>query len=464
MEKQPERGTRPTNPRRKVRSKMQIFKEVYLPFLILAAAVIVIVGIVVAIAAGGKEPTEPSGDGEQLQQLQQEADALLDQAAQLALRYDYDGALALLAGFRGDPAQFPELENAITEYTAAKHSMVAWTASQVPNLSFHVLIEDLEAALADPTYGRKGKNLYNRNFVTTKEFSAILPRLYDNGYVLVELSDFYITGHSSATDNDLYFETQLLLPAGKKPIMITETHCNYYSYMVDPDRDGQPDSNGAGFASKLCWDNGFYNEMVTSNGSTVTGAFDLVPILEEFIELHPDFSYQGARAILAFSGYDGIFGYRITSDRLTGSALEKERSDAAALVQKLRETGYTVACYTYGNVDYSLRSAGEIKADIQLWQQQIAPVVGETDILVFAQESDIGTSYANNAKFDILHDSGYRFFLGSAPFLSIEVKDTYVRHSRLMVTGSTLKHNSGWFAGIFDTAALLDELRGNIPQ
>lgn len=463
MEKQPERDIRPTNPRRKVRSKMQIFKEVYLPFLILAAAVIVIVGIVVAIAAGGKEPTEPSADNDLLQ-LQQEADTLLAQAALLAQSYDYDGALALLAGFQGDPAQFPKLENAITEYTAAKHSMVAWTASQVPNLSFHVLIEDLEAALSDKTYGRNGKNLYNRNFVTTKEFSAILQRLYDNGYVLVTLADFYITGHSAASDSDVYFESRLMLPAGKKPIMITETHCNYYSYMVDPDRDGQPNSDGAGFASKLCWDNGFYNEMVTANGATVTGAFDLVPILEEFIELHPDFSYQGARAILAFSGYDGIFGYRITSDDLTDTALEQERSDAAALVQKLRETGYTIACYTYGNVDYSLRSAGEIKADIQLWQQQIAPVAGETDILVFAQESDIGTSYANNEKFDILHDSGYRFFLGSAPFLSIEVQDTYVRHSRLMVTGSTLKHHSDWFADIFDTAALLDELRGTIPQ
>ena len=36
-------------------------------------------------------------------------------------------------------------------------------------------------------------------------------------------------------------------------------------------------------------------------------------VLEDFIETHPDFSYQGSKGILAFTGYDGILGYR-TSD------------------------------------------------------------------------------------------------------------------------------------------------------
>lgn len=444
---------------------MQIFKEAYLPFFIVAVAVLVIVGVVVAIASAGKEPTGPdSTDSSHAAQRQQEAAALLAQAEELALSYDYDGALALLATFQGDPANFPQLQSAIECYTIVKHSMVSWTADQVPNLSFHTLIADLSAALADPTYGKSGSNLYNRNFVTTEEFSAILQRLYDDGYVLVNLSDFYITGHSSSSGTDIHFEKQLLLPAGKKPLLLTQTHCNYYSYMVDMDRDGQPDKDGAGFACKLLWDNGFYNEMVTSNGSTVTGAFDLVPILEHFIDLHPDFSYKGARAILAFSGYDGIFGYRITSETLSGGALEQERSDAAALAQKLREAGYTVACYTYGNTDYSVRSVTEIRTDILLWQQLIAPIAGQTDILVFAREGDIGTSYQNNEKFNILYEAGYRFFLGSTPFLSHETNELFIRHNRLLVTASTLYHHGDWFEDILNTENLLSAQRGNIPD
>ncbi len=466
MEKQPTQGNLPSNPRRKTRSKMQIFKEVYLPFLILTVALITIVSIVIAIATGGKNPDETTNPNSPSQSavLTQEAAQLLEQAEQLALGYDYDGALALLESFSGNISDFPEIQNAKEQYTLIKHSMVSWSSSQVPNLSFHVLIADLSTALADPTYGENGNNRYNRNFVTIGEFSSILKRLYDNGYVLVDLSDFYDCKYSESAGKNIYIEKELLLPEGKKPIMLTETHCNYYTYMVDSNKDGQPDKGGAGFASKLCWNDGFYSERVTTNGATVTGAFDLVPLLENFIKLYPDFSYKGARAILAFSGYDGIFGYRINSDVLSQEEIQAERESAAALIQHLKDAGYTMACYTYGNVDYSVKSAQEIRADIQAWQAEIAPIVGETDILVFAQEADIGTSYENNEKFNVLYDGGYRFFLGSTPFLSREVDELYVRHNRLMVTGSTLYHHTQWFEQIFSTAGLLDPRRASIPQ
>ena len=123
-----------------------------------------------------------------------------------------------------------------------------------------------------------------------------------------------------------------------------------------------------------------------------------------------------------------------------------------------------MACYTYANTDYSVRSAAAIEEDITLWQEKIAPVVGQTNILVFARDADIGTSYTGNEKFQVLHTHGYHFFLGSTPFLSHEVKDSYVRHSRLMVTASTIEHNSQWFDGIFNTTELLDDRRGNIPK
>lgn len=466
MENQPMQGNRPSNPRRRPRSKMQIFKESYLPLLILAIAVVAIVVIVVAVSAGSKDPGPSDGpdNGSTSSSLEQEAKQLLTQAEQLALAYDYDGALAVLESFEGNIDDYPELKSAWDQYTIIKHNMVSWTADQVPNLSFHVLIADLDKALADPRYGQSGTGQYNRNFITTDEFTSILRRLYENGYVLVSLSDLYTYEYSQSAAKSVYVENVLLLPPDKKPILLTETHCNYYSYMVDMDEDGQPDADGAGFASKLCWDNGFYNEMVASDGSIVTGAFDLVPVLEEFIQLHPDFSYKGARAILAFSGYDGIFGYRITSETASSDALAADRESAAELIRHLRDTGYTMACYTYDNVDYSVKSATEVQEDIQLWQELIAPVVGKTDIMVFAWEADIGTSYDNNQKFDILYQQGYRFFMGSAPFLSQEAAELYVRHNRLMVTASNLYHHPEWFSQLFDTDNLLDLRRNAVPK
>ena len=464
MDHQSTQDNRPRNPRRKTRTKMQIFQEVYLPFIVIAVAVIVIVGVVVAIARGGRDPGASTPSTSQQAQLKQQAATLLKQAEEMALNYDYDGALALLASFGGDPATFPEIQNATEHYLAIKQSMVSWLPNQVPNLSFHVLIEDMTAALADPTHGQSGTNRYNKNFVSTAEFSLILQRLYANNYVLVRLSDLYDSQLDATTGQTVFKEKALRLPAGKKPLLLTETHCNYYTYMIDTDRDGTPDADGAGFASKLLWDDGFYNECVSADGSTVYGAFDLVPILENFIALHPDFSYKGARAILAFSGYDGVFGYRVTDESLSSSDLEKERTEATALLQHLRDAGYTIACYTYYNVDYSVKTVKEIKEDILLWQQEIEPIVGDTDIMVFAQESDIGTSYSNNEKFRILHENGYRYFISSAPFLSVETGDGYVRHTRLSATASSMYHFASWFSDILNTGDLFDPQRGNIPK
>lgn len=449
MNEQPMQDPRPVNPRRKKKTKMDVFQEVYLPFLIVAVSVFVIVGIIVSIASGKKSPNDPgntSGSAYRVQQVEQ----LLLRADELIAAYDYDGALGVLTSFDGDPKDFPKLQEAINNCTYALNNMVTWQASQVQNLSFHVLVADLPAALEDRTHGLQGSNLYNRNFISTDEFTQILQQLYQNGYVLVDLSDLYTYGSEEGT----FAEKQLQLPAGKTPILLTETHCSYYSYM----------ESSHGFANKLLYDGNFYNEMVKADGTVVTGSLDLVPLLEDFIRLHPDFSYKGARAILAVSGYDGFFGYRITSDTLSKDALLQEKEQASALAQSLRQAGYTLACYSYNNVDYSVKSVQEVKEDSQLWQEKIASVIGQTDILVFARESDIGTSYAQNDKFDVLYGSGFRYFLGSSSILYQETGDGYVRHTRLMVTGSNLCHHANWFQNILNTTSILESCRKNIPQ
>lgn len=446
---------RSANPRRKRRSKGQTFREVYLPFVLIAVAVIAIVAVILVLANRGGED-EPDVDGTisstvSASKLEKRAKSLLSKAEEKAALYDYDGALEILEDASDELKELDSIQNAIQAYTTAKNSLVVWTADKVTNLSFHVLIADLEAALADKTYGAKGNGKYNENFITVGEFSVILQQLYDNGFVLVDLDDLFEYDEENAT----YTEKELRLPANKTPILLTETHCNYYSYM----------ESSHAFATKLLYskENGFYNERKTAAGETETGAFDIVPLLESFIEANPSFSYRGARAILAFSGYDGIFGYRINSDKLSAEALQQEQTDAAALVQQLRDSGYTIACYTYRNIDYGQRSASEIREDIASWKKEITPVLGETDILVFAQGGNIGTDYKDNAKFKALSENGFRYFLGSGSVLFREVGSNYVRYNRLLVTGSTLAHHSDWFKGIINAADLLDDSRGKVP-
>ena len=99
--------------------------------------------------------------------------------------------------------------------------------------------------------------------------------------------------------------------------MLTQTNVNYNLYLVDSDGDLLADKNGGGFASKLVLDQSgkVTCEMVDSNGQTIYGAYDMIPILDEFVERHPDFSYRGAKAILALTGYNGLFGYRTNPSR-----------------------------------------------------------------------------------------------------------------------------------------------------
>ena len=237
--------------------------------------------------------------------------------------------------------------------------------------------------------------------------------------------------------------------------------------MVDSNEDGEPDAGGAGFAYRMVVDeNGDIKaQMVDANGQTQTGNYDLVPILEDFIKAHPDFSYKGARATLAVCGYEGVFGYRTNTSYISSVSqayYDEQVAGAKQLVEALRDKGYTIACYTYGNIAYGDRSATQIQADLQEWTNQITPVVGNVDVLVYARTSDIGDY--GGAKFQVLNGVGFRFFVrhGSQPYA--EINNTYVKQTCLMVTGENMAWNSSQFNGMFDCAAILNNLRGNVPK
>lgn len=455
--------------RRRKRTKLQIFKEAYLPTIILAVTIVLVLVFIIGGSINRRkdrlpQPTETPAtstapiETENLQQKEWEKEAvkLIIEANGHAANYDFEAAIAALDRFSGDATQFPALQEAREKYVTTLENMVSWKASDVPNLSFHVLIADPARAFPDKDLGSQ----YKRNFVTVTEFSAILQQLYDNGYVLVSLDDFYVPEYSSTTGKDVFTEVELKLPQGKKPLMITETNANYYTYMIDSNNDGKPDAGADGFASKLCWDGNFYNELVNADGSISYGAYDLVPLLENFIAGHPDFSYKGARATIAFSGYDGILGYRINSKTLSEDALQAERDGAAAIVKALKEAGYDLACYTYNNISYDATDANGIRTDLDKWAKEIAPWIGQLDILVFARDADIsGTGDYSGAKFNVLYNAGFRYFMGVSEGAWNQVNASYIRHNRINVSGYHMTNNAAWYEGMFDPAAVMDSAR-----
>ena len=462
----------PNNPRRRRRkSKQQIFKEVYLPPIIVCVSLILVLSFAIGALSNLIEQKRID-DATQQSSMQesQNAEALAEQryqqvmrdAEELAAGYNYKRAIEVLDSF-GDMTQYPDMQTKRAEYVNIQNSLVEHKdISTIPNLSFHVLVHDLSRALADNELGGS----YNRNFISTAEFQKILEQLYANGYVLVDFDN--VTGSNvDATGAEMFFPNSIYLPADKKPIMLTETMVNYFAYMIDGNSDGVADAQGDGFASKLVVQNGTIEaEYVDANGQTLVGDYDFVPILEAFIEAHPDFSYQGARATLAVCGYEGVFGYRTNTSYIATKGNDyynNEVNGAKEVAAKLREMGYTIACYTYGNEDYSGWTANQISADMQLWTQQITPVLGDVNTIVFARAKDI-QAYNGNA-FDVLYTSGFRYFVANATQPWAEINTNYVRQKRLMVTGNSMQWYPNQFNGMFDCAAILDvNTRGSVPN
>ena len=400
----------------------------------------------------------------QQQALDAEAKRILETAAKQAAGYDFVSAIASIDSFSGDIAAYDELMTKRAEYQQAMRSMTEYNnPNDVLNLSFQVLVADPERAFADEDYG----SAYQSNFVTVAEFNKILQELYANDYMLVSMDDF-ITTTTDANGQTSYAAKTLYLPAGKKPVMITQTQVNYYTYMVDGDGDGIADKDGAGFASKLVigTDGKLTCEMIDAQGNKVYGAYDLVPILNDFIATHPDFSLDGAKATLAVTGFDGLFGYRTDIDakeNLDEAAYNAELQGAMKVINALRQDGYTLACYTYNNIGYGDISIEEMQDDMNSWITEVTPLLGQTDTLVYAVGSDIadsGSTYSGEA-YDLLSTAGFRFFLGFCDDgdLWTTVETDYVRQGRILVSGDNLIYYPEWFSGIFDPEAVLDAYR-----
>jgi peptidoglycan/xylan/chitin deacetylase (PgdA/CDA1 family) len=203
-----------------------------------------------------------------------------------------------------------------------------------------------------------------------------------------------------------------------------------------------------------------------ANGNVTTGDYDLVPLLEKFIQAHPDFSYRGARAVLGVTGYEGVLGYRTKPSYETTIGTEryqKEVADAKAVVQCLKEHGWILASHSYGHPAYGNISADRVATDSTKWENTCQNIIGETDILLYPHGSDIaGIGYYNfdNAKFKALYEDGYRYFFNVDSNVAWQQKgDNYLRGGRRNLDGYRMYHDPELLDDLFDAHAVLDKKR-----
>ena len=472
----------PQKRRRKRRSPFQRFMRRYFPSIALLLMTIACVSVVVVtistISAVLRDRQQPSESQPQIEATVtqptedprlEEAEALIPQADKLAAGYDYLGAIELLKSFE-NYEEYAMLTDKIAEYTEADSKLIPYTdLDNVTHLFFHSLIVDTDRAF-DKDYEQDGYNLY---MVTVKEFKAILQQMYDRGYVLV--SPYDIAYETTGPSGNTYFTYgSIRLPEGKKPFMLSQDDVNYYGYMIGNASgvDETPiftNPKGDGFASRIVIDENGYPtcEYMDAQGNVTTGEYDIVPILENFIQEHPDFSYHGARAILGVTGYEGVFGYRTKPSykaALGEEAYAKEVEEAKKVAQCLRDHGWILASHTYGHLAYGgTTSAERVATDSAKWEDTVQPIIGETDVILFAHGSDIaGVEYYTdkNQKFTTLYNDGYRYFFNVDSRIAwTQIGDNYFRGSRRNIDGYRMYHSPQRLEDLFDVDAVFDPAR-----
>ncbi len=381
----------------------------------------------------------------------------------LAKQYDYDGALAVLQAEPGF-SESSSMRRLAERIQREKESCVPYPPDQVPHIFFHTLIVDTDLAFD----GDSKQDGYNQVMTTIPECRSILEELYQRGYVLVSLHDLC----EPAQDGTVRLK-ELLLPEGKTPIVLSQDDVSYYHYM-----------EGDGFARKLFVnsDGKVKNLYLDAKGQTLTGDYDLVPLLDSFVEKHPDFSYHGHKGILALTGYEGVLGYRTDEvyltreqDRVTAYQQQffdthpdfdwqKELEEASQTASAMRENGWEFASHTWGHINPERAGLEGLRRDTQRWKTYVAPIVGETDVMIFAFGADIGgyMPYTHdNELFNELKSQGFSIFCGvdaSVPYW-VQVGSDFFRQARRNLDGYRMYYNPELVSDLFDARSVFDKSR-----
>lgn len=327
-----------------------------------------------------------------------DAATLLEQAEFLAAGYDYDRAIDLLKSASNYEENF-DYSSAVSRYEEAKAALVPYDLNKITHVFFHTLVMDEDKAFDGDTRERG----YNQVMTTKDEFLKILQSMYEKGFVLVRLHDIA----SETTDENgqmVMKKGEILLPEGKQAFVMSQDDVCYYEYM-----------DGDGFASRMVIgeDGKPTCEMKMDDGTVSTGSYDLVPLLEDFIQEHPDFSYRGARAVIAFTGYQGILGYRTAASYSESPTYEEDRQAASAVAQCLRDNGWELASHSWGHRDLGTIDYSNFKTDCDKWENEVETLIGPTDIILFPFGADVGDWHpysSDNNRFNYLHSLGFRYF------------------------------------------------------
>ncbi len=365
--------------------------------------------------------------------IEEEVTEHVEKAARLAASYDYANALKELAEIDREYQDDERVISAKIEYQRLQGLMELYSGD-IAHFSVRSVIVDSSLA-----YDGDDMSYYFNNWtLTADELKRILQSLYERNYILMNIYDIVVEIENE--DGTTSFAlNEPSVPPDKTPVILSFTDANYYDYL-----------DGNGFSDKMVLDEDgkVQNQYTDADGNVLTGAYDVVPIVDEFVEEHPDFSLRGAKGIISVTGYQGVFGYGI----------ETGASNIAAIADSLKENGWLIACQGYGNSSMeSEMTYEELVEDMETWERKVGTLVGDTDLLIYPYGEEVT---AGSDKHNWLLEQGYRFFFGIWTTVDFrEVNSDYVRQTRRTLDGYDLYYYGDSLADFFDVDEILDDTR-----
>lgn len=367
----------------------------------------------------------------------------LEKAKLMYAQYDYDNAIELLKSLPNYDEN-TEAQDLVAKCEETKATLEEQDIYKITHIFFHILCVDPENSFDESKWGTQAGG-YNSLMTTISEFEKMMQEMYDKGYVLVSLHDI-AHEETQADGTTKMVKGSIMLPPGKKAFVMSEDDVCYYEYM-----------EGAGFADKMIiGDDGRPTLHYTDkDGNEFVGDYDLVPILDKFIDEHPDFSYKGHKACLVFTGYNGVLGYRTDESydpnseyydpKLEqGHDVEAERKEAIEVMKALAEDGYDLGSHSWGHRDLGTIEMDRFKKDCDRWNRNVAPLIKEAtgsqpDIIIFPKGADIGDWHpyaSDNERFKYMYSLGFRYYCNvDNNQYWVQLGDTYLRQGRRALDG-----------------------------
>lgn len=311
-------------------------------------------------------------------------------------------------------------------------------SGRIEHVFFHPLIAYTSLAFDDDNQSLG----FDDWFVTVDEFKKIIQSLYDKGFILVNINEIY---EEVELNGKITMKRKtLMIPEGKKPIIISFDDVNYYDYMI---------KNGT--VSKLILDEN--NNVVTyskdkEGREIISDSNEAIPILDKFIKDNPDFSLNGAKGIIALTGYEGILGYRTNK---SSSIRESEIEEVKKVIKKLKETGWIFASHSYGHPDIAKINYGYFTKDTDNWEKEVESLIGETEVYIYPFGSAV---YPGDNKFSYLQKKGFKIFcaVGVESYENISKSTNAVMTDRRHIDGISLRNQRDKFLDLYDSKNIID--------